>query len=72
VVADHPRWREVALLWFVQISMTLVYVVFTLRHAIVRPPIRSLLVFGLHADWLWRRFQARNPRLIRDFIGRDD
>ena len=60
VVLTIRRWREVALLWFVQISMTLVYVVFHPSTRYRAPSDPLLFLFSAYTlIWLWRRFRAR-------------
>ncbi len=54
------KWREVSLLWFVQISMTLVYIFFhpSTRYRVPTDPL--LFVFSAYTlVWLWRWIQAR-------------
>jgi 4-amino-4-deoxy-L-arabinose transferase-like glycosyltransferase len=64
VVLTVRRWRDAALLWFVQISMTLVYVVFhpSTRYRVPSDPL--LFLFSAYAlvslwAWLWARLRAR-------------
>jgi hypothetical protein len=55
------HWREVSLLWFVQVSMTLVYVFFhpSTRYRVPTDPL--LFLFSAYAlVWLWERWQARS------------
>jgi 4-amino-4-deoxy-L-arabinose transferase-like glycosyltransferase len=54
------RWRDVALLWFVQISMTLIYVIFhpSTRYRVPSDPL--LFLFSACAlVWLWERIAPR-------------
>jgi hypothetical protein len=58
-------WREVSMLWFVQISMTLVYVFFhpSTRYRVPTDPL--LFLFSAYALlWLWKRWQARNREQV--------
>ncbi len=55
VAVTARQWRDVALLWFVQISMTLVYVVFhpSTRYRVPSDPL--LFLFSASAlVWLWQ------------------
>lgn len=57
-------WREVSVLWFVQISMTVMYIVFhpSTRYRVPSDPL--LFLFSAYAVlWLVDRFQARANRL---------
>lgn len=52
VALTARRWREISLLWFVQVSMTLTYVIFT-RY---RRPLILFLLFLFSAYtlvWVW-------------------
>lgn len=58
------QWREVSLLWFVQISMTLVYLVFhpSTRYRVPTDPMWFL--FSAYALlWLWGWWKARSVSL---------
>lgn len=60
VALSWRRWRDMALLWFVQISMTVVYVVFhpSTRYRVPSDPL--LFVFSAYVlVWLWHRYGAR-------------
>ncbi len=53
-------WREISLLWFVQISMTLVYVAFhpSTRYRVPTDPL--LFLFSAYAlAWAWEWYRAR-------------
>jgi 4-amino-4-deoxy-L-arabinose transferase-like glycosyltransferase len=55
------QWRNVSLLWFVQISMTLMYVLFhpSTRYRVPTDPL--LFLFSAYAViWLWQRIQPRS------------
>ncbi len=59
------RWREVSLLWFVQISMTLAYVIYHPNTRYRAPTDPLLFLFSASALLaLWRRWQSR--RLTQD------
>lgn len=47
------RWRDVALLWFVQISMTITYVVFHPRRATASRQTRCCSCFRRARWWRW-------------------
>ena len=52
------RWRDAALLWFIQISMTLIYVVFhpSTRYRVPSDPL--LFLFSAYSlVWIWNRFR---------------
>jgi hypothetical protein len=56
-------WREVSLLWFVQISMTLVYVAFhpSTRYRVPTDPL--WFPFSAYAlVWAWRWYQERTMK----------
>jgi 4-amino-4-deoxy-L-arabinose transferase-like glycosyltransferase len=58
------RWRDVALLLFVQLSMTLVYVVFhpSTRYRVPTDPL--LFLFSAYTlVWLWQRLRARRQTI---------
>lgn len=60
VIVSARYWREVSLLWFVQISMTLVYVAFhpSTRYRVPTDPL--LFVFSAYAlVWLWAWWRER-------------
>ncbi len=60
IVLSRRQWRDVSLLWFVQISMTLVYVAFhpSTRYRVPTDP--AFFMFSAYAlVWLWRWLQAR-------------
>jgi H+/Cl- antiporter ClcA len=60
VVVSARYWREVSLLWFVQISMTLVYVAFhpSTRYRVPTDPL--LFVFSAYAVvWMWAWWRER-------------
>lgn len=60
VALSRRHWREVSLLWFVQISMTLVYMVFhpSTRYRVPTDPMWFL--FSAYAlVWLWGWWQQR-------------
>ena len=55
-----PHWRDVSLLWFVQISMTLIYVLFhpSTRYRVPTDPL--LFLFSAYTIvWLWLKLRAR-------------
>ena len=59
VAVSWRWWRAVAILWFVQISMTLVYIIFhpATRYRVPTDPL--LFTFSAYAViWLWERWQA--------------
>jgi 4-amino-4-deoxy-L-arabinose transferase-like glycosyltransferase len=58
-----PLWREVSLLWFIQISMTIIYVAFhpSTRYRVPTDP--YLFLFSAYIlIWLWERYRARHAR----------
>lgn len=60
VVVSARYWREVSLLWFVQISMTLVYVAFhpSTRYRVPTDPL--LFVFSAYTVvWMWAWWRER-------------
>lgn len=60
VALSWQQWREVSLLWFVQISMTLMYVLFhpSTRYRVPTDPL--LFLFSAYAlVWLWGWFTAK-------------
>lgn len=60
IVLSAKHWREVSLLWFVQISMTLVYLVFhpSTRYRVPTDPLWFL--FSAYAlVWLWGWWRVR-------------
>jgi 4-amino-4-deoxy-L-arabinose transferase-like glycosyltransferase len=60
VALTWRQWRDVSLLWFVQISMTLVYVFFhpSTRYRVPTDPL--LFIFSAYAlVWLWAWWQKR-------------
>jgi hypothetical protein len=65
IVLTWGQWREVSLLWFVQISMTLMYILFhpSTRYRVPTDPL--LFLFSAYTlIWLWQRFnmRSRNPK----------
>ena len=64
IVLTVKQWREVSLLWFVQISMTITYIVFhpSTRYRVPSDPL--LFLFSAYTlIWLWERIaQARQPQ----------
>lgn len=64
IVVSARGWREVALLWFLQISMTLVYLAFhpSTRYRVPTDPL--LFVFSAYAlvwTWQWLQRKRRAP-----------
>jgi hypothetical protein len=62
IALTRRQWREVSLLWFVQISMTVVYVVFhpSTRYRVPSDPL--LFLFSAAAVvWLLERIGRRTP-----------
>ncbi len=60
IVVTAKQWRGVSLLWFIQISMTVMYVVFhpSTRYRVPTDP--YWFIFSAAAlVWLWERWQAR-------------
>ncbi len=60
VVLTWKQWREVSLLWFVQISMTVMYIIFhpSTRYRVPTDPL--LFLFSAYALlWLWQKIQQR-------------
>lgn len=60
IVVSVRHWREVSLLWFVQISMTIVYVAFhpSTRYRVPTDPL--LFVFSAYAVvWVWTWLRSR-------------
>ena len=60
------RWREIALLWFVQISMTIIYVVFhpSTRYRVPSDPL--LFLFSAYTlVWVWNRvgLMSQKPKI---------
>lgn len=63
------QWREVSLIWFIQISMTIVYVIFhpSTRYRVPTDPFvflfsaHSILYIGL---WLWQRFKPATRQAL--------
>lgn len=67
LIVTARSWRDVSLLWFVQISMTLVYVAFhpSTRYRVPTDPM--LFIFSAWAlVWLWKRWQARRADTIEE------
>ncbi len=70
VIASARLWRDVALLWFVQLSMTLIYMVFhpSTRYRVPSDPL--LFLFSAYAlVWLiigWQGYQNSRHRLKTD------
>jgi hypothetical protein len=66
IVLSARHWRDVSLLWFVQIAMTLVYVAFhpSTRYRVPTDPL--LFVFAAYAVvWVWLWWRARQNVLLR-------
>jgi 4-amino-4-deoxy-L-arabinose transferase-like glycosyltransferase len=64
IVVSARHWREVSLLWFVQISMTFVYLVFhpSTRYRVPTDPL--LFLFSAYAlVWLYQWWRARRNTL---------
>lgn len=60
LVLTRRRWRHVSLLWFVQISMTLAYVIYHPNTRYRAPTDPLLFLFSASALLvLWRRWQSR-------------
>jgi 4-amino-4-deoxy-L-arabinose transferase-like glycosyltransferase len=60
VVLMWQQWRDVSLLWFVQISMTVMYIVFhpSTRYRVPTDPL--LFLFSAYALlWIWQKLQQR-------------
>jgi 4-amino-4-deoxy-L-arabinose transferase-like glycosyltransferase len=60
VVLTRRQWRDVSLLWFVQISMTIAYLIFhpSTRYRVPSDPL--LFVFSAYTlVWLWGWYQTR-------------
>lgn len=63
IVISLRQWREVSLLWLVQIAMTIVYVMFhpSTRYRVPTDPL--LFAFSAYAVvWLWSQFRQRSER----------
>jgi 4-amino-4-deoxy-L-arabinose transferase-like glycosyltransferase len=63
VVVTARRWREVSLLWFAQISMTAVYIVFhpSTRYRVPTDPL-WFLFSAAALVWAWAWWRGRSPR----------
>lgn len=60
IVLTLKEWRDVSLLWFVQISMTLIYVVFHPSTRYRAPSDPLLFLFSAYAIvWLWVKWRGR-------------
>lgn len=60
VVLTWKQWRDVSLLWFVQISMTVMYIIFhpSTRYRVPTDPL--LFLFSAYALlWIWQKLQQR-------------
>lgn len=67
VILSFKQWRDVSLLWFVQISMTVIYVFFhpsTRYRAPSDPLLFAFSAYALVMLWLWFR-QRRNHATLR-------
>lgn len=63
IVLSVRYWREVSLLWFIQISMTMVYVAFhpSTRYRVPTDPF--LFLFSAYAlVWLWGQYRERRKQ----------
>jgi len=68
IMLTWRQWREVSLLWFVQISMTVVYLIFhpSTRYRVPTDPL--LFLFSAYTlIWLWHRLSVRtqNQKLLK-------
>lgn len=63
VILTARAWRDISLLWFVQISMTLVYVFFHPSTRYRAPTDPMLFIFSACTlIWIWQRWSARRTR----------
>jgi 4-amino-4-deoxy-L-arabinose transferase-like glycosyltransferase len=65
ITLSARQWREVSLLWAVQINMTLVYVLFhpSTRYRVPSDPM--LFLFSAYAVvWLWLRWRSRHIQAV--------
>ena len=69
VVLTRQHWRDVALLWFVQISMTVVYMIFhpSTRYRVPSDPLLFVFsAYALIALWDWYTARRARPATIAD------
>ena len=59
VALTARRWREISLLWFVQVSMTLTYVIFHPSTRYRAPSDPLLFLFSAYTlVWVWNRIRG--------------